>query len=208
MEEGIELKINKHYVNADFKILTGFIKPHNYAGFSRGRKSIVPGLCNAESFKLIHGVDIIGHPKTMVGSIEHNPFHRLATDVLKKVGTDFIVNIASTIHHEMIGVFCGNPQEAFLSGVNFMREKCKIKTASKYDIAITHGNGYPFDEYFYQLAQCMSTPVPYLKSKGEIICVTSFEKGLGINIFHDLIKGINNLMVVARISKTFQICKS
>lgn len=193
VEKGVEVKINKRYINADFKILTGLLNPHIYAGYSGGRKSIVPGLCNESSWKLFHGVDVIGHPMTMVDSLEHCPFHRIANSVMKKAGADFLINVACTIDHRINGIFCGDAQDAFFTGVNFMRESYRIKTSVKYDVSITNGSGYPLDSYFYQLVKGMSTPVPYTKKDGEIICFAKCENGIGTGFFYDIYKKVKNL---------------
>ena len=193
VENGIEVKINKKYINADFKILTGLLNPHIYAGYSGGRKSIVPGLCNKDSWKLFHGVDLIGHSQTMVDSLEHSPFHRIANAVMKKAGADFLINVALTIDRKINGIFCGDAQDAFFSGVCFMRQNYKIETPVKYDISVTNGSGYPLDSYFYQLVKGMSTPIPYTKKGGEIICVAKCENGIGKGYFYDIYKKIKNL---------------
>jgi lactate racemase len=193
IENGIDVKINKKYINADFKIITGLLNPHPYAGYSGGRKSIVPGLCNKNSWELFHGVDVIGHSQTMVDSLEHSPFHRIANSVMRKAGVDFLINVACTIDHKINGIFCGDAQDAFFTGVCFMRENYRIKTTTKYDISITNGSGYPLDNYFHQLIKGMSTPVPYTKKDGEIICFAKCEKGIGEGYFYDLFKKIKNL---------------
>jgi len=76
-EEGVEVKVNKHFFNTDFKILTGLINPHIYAGYSGGRKSVVPGLCSTSSWPLIHGVKLIDHIGTRLGNLKDNWLHKI-----------------------------------------------------------------------------------------------------------------------------------
>ena len=192
-KRGVKVKLNKYFVKADFKILTGLINPHIYAGFSGGRKSVVPGLCNTDCWKLIHGVELMDHPGTRLGNLKNNLLHEIGTEVSRKVKVDFIINIALNSENKVSGVYCGDLEKAFELGVDQMTNKYKIKIEKKYDILITHGGGYPLDSSFYQIIKGMSSPLPYLRENGEIICIASCMDGIGTQLFVDLLKRIKSL---------------
>jgi lactate racemase len=192
-ENGARIKVNKNFLKADFRILTGLINPHIYAGFSGGRKSVAPGLCDSGSWKLIHGVELMDDPNTRLGNIANNHLDKIGTAVSKKVGVDFIINVTLNSEQKINGIFCGELEEAFKTGVQFIKDSYKIKTDKKYDIAITHGGGYPLDGNFYQMIKGMSVPVPYIKDDGEIICLASGEGGMGTGLFLDLAREIDDL---------------
>jgi len=192
-EDGVEVKVNKHFFNADFKILTGLINPHVYAGFSGGRKSVVPGLCSASSWSLIHGVKLMDHPNTRLGNLKDNWLHKIGTRVARISRVDFIVNVTLTSGKEISGVYCGDLEKAFEAGVEYLEDNLRIKTDKKYDIAITNGGGYPLDANFFQMIKGMSTPVPYLKKGGEVISIAEGKEGLGMAKFIEIARQILDL---------------
>ena len=82
--------VNRAYVEADLKILTGFIEPHMWAGYSGGRKSILPGICSIETLQYMHGPEMVSHPGCEYGLLEGNPFHEAGLEVMAMAGADFI----------------------------------------------------------------------------------------------------------------------
>ena len=191
--DGFKISVNRDYINSDVKILIGLIEPHIYAGYSGGRKSIVPGLCDWESFKAIHGYKIMTHPEFGLDSIDKNPFHLIATSVAQKVGADFIINIAINEKREIINIFTGDLNQAFLEGVEYIRKHFFINSSKKYDLIITNGGGYPLDSFFYQLVKGMNSPISYLKKDGKLLIIAKCENGIGTRQFHELIKNINKI---------------
>ena len=81
---GVPAYVNKVYVEADLKILTGFIEPHMWAGFSGGRKSILPGISSAQTLQFMHGPEMVAHPKTVYGVLDGNPFHEAGLEIMGK----------------------------------------------------------------------------------------------------------------------------
>ncbi len=115
IDNDIPVEINKHYIDADLKILTGLIEPHPYAGFSGGRKSILPGISSFEtmkymhSFKMIKNVDV---PSLSNCNLTGNIFHLSGLKICEKVGVDFIVNVVINNLRQLIGVFSGHYKSA------------------------------------------------------------------------------------------------
>ena len=101
--------VNRIYVEADLKILTGFIEPHMWAGYSGGRKSILPGICSIETLEFMHGPEMIAHQNTEYGMLEGNLFHEAGLEIMEKAGADFIVNVTLNTKKEVTGVFSGHP---------------------------------------------------------------------------------------------------
>src|SRR4030042_1185876 len=191
--DGFKISVNRDYINSDVKILIGLIEPHIYAGYSGGRKSIVPGLCDWESFKAMHGSKIITHPDLGLDSIDKNPFHIIANSVAQKVGADFILNVAINVKRELINIFSGDLNQAFIEGVEYMRRHFFVNSSKKYDLMITNGGGYPLDSFFYQLVKGMSPAIPYLKKDGKLLMIAKCENGIGTRQFCELIKNINKM---------------
>ena len=122
LSDGAPLWGNRHYLEAECRILTGFIEPHFFAGFSGGRKAILPGIAGEESIRANHQALFINHPKATFGELEGNPVHQQMLEAAKMAGVDFIVNVA-TGDHRITGVFAGDLEEAHKAGVDFVREK-------------------------------------------------------------------------------------
>ena len=97
--------IDKTYLASDLKITTGLIEPHLMAGYSGGRKAICPGVASVETMKVMHGPELMEHPKSAVGILDGNPFHIEATKIALMAGVDFNLNVAIDKHRQITGVF-------------------------------------------------------------------------------------------------------
>ncbi len=185
---GTPIIINKTFVEADFKILTGLIEPHFMAGFSGGRKAICPGISYMDMFKHFHGPEILESPKAAFGVLEGNPFHEESTEIAKRAGVDFIVNVTINKHKEVTGVFCGDLEQAFYKGAKFCLEAsiCEIKKEA--DIVITSGGGLPLDATLYQAVKGMVGAMPAVKQGGMIVCAAECTEEIGSREFVEIVQ--------------------
>ena len=190
--DGTPIKINKVFLKADFKITIGLIEPHPFAGFSGGRKSVCPGLIDVESFKVMHGTEMVFSKYNEVGMLENNRFHHIATEVAKKTGVDFIINISIDKGKKITNLFCGDLVQAFDEGVRFVKNTSKIKAKKEYDLIITHGGGTGLDSYYYQLAKPINIATHYLNPLGKIIVFGKCDRGLGTPVFSGMLENANN----------------
>jgi len=141
-KKGTPIILNKTFLDSDFKILTGLIEPHLMAGFSGGRKAVCPGISYVDMFKHFHGPAILESDKATTGIIEGNPFHEESTEIAKKAGADFILNVTINKDKEITGIFAGDLEEAFLAGVGFCRRSSTNRIDREADIVITTGGGF------------------------------------------------------------------
>ncbi len=125
--DGVPAYVNKHYVTSDLKILTGFIEPHMWAGFSGGRKSILPGISSVRTLEFMHGPEMVAHSQTRYGVLQGNPFHEAGLAIMQQAGADFIVNVTLDTSKEVTGVFAGHPVKAHQAGVDFLSRFCVRK---------------------------------------------------------------------------------
>lgn len=191
-KDGIPILINKFYVNADLKILTGFIEPHMWAGYSGGRKSILPGVSSLETMKYMHGFEMVAHPNTRYGLLENNPFHNAGLEVLEKVGCDFIVNVTLNEKKEITGIFSGHPVEAHLEGCQFLDQFCKVTLDEPLDFIVTTNSGAPLDCNLYQTVKGITGAVPIVKEGGTILSTSSCPEGKGEDDYTELVNGIES----------------
>lgn len=89
LPSGAELWVNKIALHCDLLIAEGFIEPHFFAGFSGGRKSILPGICNAATVNENHSYKAISSPYSSTGVLKHNPIHEDMVCAARKVNLQF-----------------------------------------------------------------------------------------------------------------------
>lgn len=193
-EEGIPVYVNKIFLQADLKILTGLVELHLMAGYSGGRKAILPGISSLETMKFMHGYRMIQLNETCNGRLKGNPFHETAVKIARKVGVDFISNVTLNENREITGVFSGDLEKAHEEACAHV-EKCTIvPVEQQYDIVVTCGGGYPLDKTMYQSFKGLVAALEAVKEGGTIILATQNEEGVGSKEFTELLHRLENPM--------------
>ena len=177
--EGAPIEINKHYLDAELKVLTGLIEPHFYAGYSGGRKSILPGISSYETMKFMHSYKMIEHPNVTNCLLEGNPFHAYGLQVTELAGADFILNVVINRKREIAGVFAGHYNHAHVAGCHLVYEHSAVELEQKADMVITSGGGYPLDATFYQMSKALICSKDILKQGGTIVLTCECSEGMG-----------------------------
>ena len=178
-DRGIPVWLDSRYLEAELKIATGLIEPHLMAGYSGGRKLICPGIAHLNTVKEWHGPEMIEHPKADYGILDGNPIHEQNTKIARMAGCDFIVNVALDSDRRITKVVAGDMEQAFLEGVDFVREVAIAKVAEPVDIVVTSSAGYPLDTTFYQSVKGLTGVLPIVKQGGTIIMAASMSEGIG-----------------------------
>ncbi|MDD3776572.1 MAG: nickel-dependent lactate racemase [Actinomycetota bacterium] len=191
--QGTPVILNKNYLKADFKILTGLIEPHFMAGFSGGRKSICPGISYMDMFKYFHGPAILESSHSTTGVLDGNPFHEEATEIAKKAGVDFIVNVTINKEKQVTGIFCGDLVTAHRQGAEFCLKSSRAEISQEADIVITTGGGLPLDVNVYQAVKGMVGCLPAVKQDGMIIIAAQCIQEIGSQEFTQLLKSEKDL---------------
>ncbi len=177
--DGVPALLNKHYMAADLKILTGFIEPHMWAGFSGGRKSLLPGISSVKTLEFMHGPEMVAHPKTRYGVLEGNPFHEAGLAIMEQAGADFIVNVTLDTSKKITGIFAGHPVKAHLEGVGFLSRHCVQTLDEPLDFVVTTNAGSPLDCNLYQTAKGISGVAGATREGGVILIATECLEGFG-----------------------------
>lgn len=175
---GSNVYFHKEYVNADFKIVTGFIEPHFFAGFSGGPKGICPGVAGIETILDFHNAKMVGHPLSTWGVIEGNILQGAATENCLMAKPDFMLNVTLNGDKGITGVFAGDVIAAHRQGCSFVKEHAMYEVDAPFDIVITTNSGYPLDQNLYQTVKGMSAAAQVVKPKGAIIAVSECSDGL------------------------------
>lgn len=186
LPSGAELWVNKVALDCDLLITEGFIEPHFFAGFSGGRKSILPGICNAATVNENHSYKAISSPYSTTGVLAHNPIHEDMVCAARAVNVQFILNVALNAEKKVIAAFAGDLEEAHAAGVSFVRELAQCPSITG-DIVITSNGGYPLDQNLYQSPKAVATAEACCADGGVIIMCASCFDGMGGTHFEKLI---------------------
>lgn len=186
LPSGAELWVNNAALDCDLLISEGFIEPHFFAGFSGGRKSVLPGICNAATVNENHSYKAIASPYATTGVLEHNPIHEDMVCAARKVNLAFILNVALNSEKKVIAAFAGDMEEAHAEGVAFVRKLAQCPGITG-DIVVTSNGGYPLDQNLYQSPKAVATAEACCKDGGVIIMCCSCCDGMGGTNFEKLI---------------------
>jgi len=175
---GHEVRINRRFIEADLRILTGFIEPHFFAGFSGGPKGVLPSIAGAESVLDNHGAKMIGHPKATWGMTSGNPIWEEMLEAATMANPSFILNITMNRDKKITGVFAGEMAAAHKAGTTFVKECAMAPVPHEFDIVITSNSGYPLDLNLYQAVKGMSAASQIIKQGGSIIVAAECWDGI------------------------------
>lgn len=175
---GVDAYLNKEYVEADFRIVTGFIEPHFFAGFSGGPKGIMPGVAGLETILTFHNARMIGDPRATWGNVVENPVQDMAREVVGMAPTHFMLNVTLNDHKDITAVFAGDMAEAHAKGCEFVKDHAMVRCEERFDVVITSNSGYPLDQNLYQAVKGMSAAHKIVKQGGAIIAAAECSDGI------------------------------
>ncbi len=178
MPSGNTLFLNRAWLEADFRITTGFIEPHFFAGFSGGPKAVLPGIAAEENILYNHRPENIDHPMADWGVTAGNPVWEEMAAAARLAPPDFLVNVALNAEKQITGVFAGEMFGAHARGCAFVKERAMIAVDAPYDIVITTNSGYPLDLNLYQAVKGMSAASRITARGGVIIMAAACEEGI------------------------------
>ena len=176
--DGTPALLNRHIVEADLRIITGFIEPHFFAGFSGGVKGIMPGCAGLETVMSNHGAKNIGDPQATFGVTEGNPLWEELRDIALKTGPSFLLNITLNEQRDITNVFAGDIIEAHKTGCVFVKKSAMQPLEQPFDIVVTTNSGYPLDLNLYQGVKGMSAGARVLKEGGTLILAAECREGV------------------------------
>lgn len=182
--QGIPIVLNRLFCEADIRILTGSIHPHQGAGFSGGRKSILPGLTSLETLKLHHGPKF-RPAKPAMGWLDENPFHLQAMEGARRAKPDLILNLVQNQRREVICAVAGDLEEAWMAGVKACREVSEIDVPKDVDIVVAVPGGHPRDFNLYQSQKSIAAAELVVRKGGSVILPVECPDGVGSKLFFE-----------------------
>jgi len=175
---GNEVFINKKVLDCDIKILTGFIEPHFFAGFSGGGKALIPGMASVKTIKYNHSISHLSQANVNWGITYGNPLWEEMIEAAEFVPGLFLLNITMNRNKEITNVFAGDLRTAHMAGCQFAKDSAMAPVDNLYDIIITSNSGYPLDLNIYQTVKGMSAASQVLKPGGSIIMAAECWDGI------------------------------
>ena len=176
--DGTPALINRHLAEADVRIITGFIEPHFFAGFSGGPKGIMPGCAALKTVMSNHDAANIGNPRSAFGITEGNPIWEEIRDIALRVGPSFLLNVTLNEQRAITGVFAGDLLQAHKAGFEFVRRSAMQKVKAPFDVVVTTNSGYPLDMNLYQGVKGMSAAARIVQEGGTIILACECSEGV------------------------------
>lgn len=191
LPSGGELWINKLVDEADLLISEGFIEPHFFAGFSGGRKSILPGIASKKTVLWNHNARFIANKNSRAGNLEDNPIHKDMLFAAQTANLAFILNVVINSEKKIIKAFAGNLEKAHSEGCKLVKEIAMVDPVYS-DIVITTNGGYPLDQNIYQTVKGMTAGEACVNPGGVIIILSSCADGTGGEFFYKLLADEEN----------------
>jgi nickel-dependent lactate racemase len=176
--KGHETWLNAELMRCDLKVLTGFIEPHLFAGFSGGGKAIMPGLAGQRTVLGNHDAGMVGHPQAIWGVTRGNPIFEEVREVAGQAGRLFLLNVTLNRDKAVTGIFAGDIDAAHASGCDFVKRSAMVAVPRPFDIVVTTNSGYPLDLNLYQSVKGMRAADQIARPGGAIIIATRCSDGV------------------------------
>ena len=175
---GHDIWLNRAMVDCDVQILTGFIEPHFFAGFSGGGKAIMPGMAGQSTVLGNHDAGMIAHPQATWGITRGNPIWEEVREVAHKLPRTFLVNVTLNKEKKITRVVAGDLDAAHADGCAFAKDKAMAPVPHPFDIVITTNSGYPLDLNLYQSVKGMSAAAQIVREGGSIVLAADCWDGI------------------------------
>lgn len=188
LPSGAPLLINKVAAEADLLVSEGFIETHFFAGFSGGRKSVLPGVSSKVTVLGNHCSKFIHSPYSRTGILENNPIHKDMVAASQMAGQRYIVNVIIDGDKKVVHAVAGDAIKAHEAGCAFLENYCQVTPQRRADIAISTNGGYPLDQNMYQSVKGMTAAEAAAKEDGILIMVSNCGDGHGGEGFYKALR--------------------
>jgi nickel-dependent lactate racemase len=177
------VKIDRRFVGADLRIVTGLIEPHFMAGWSGGRKVIAPGVAHHETIRTFHSARFMEDPAAIQCNLKGNPLHEEQIEIARMIGEVYALNTVIDEDRNLIYVNFGEVESSHLRAVEFITAATAIGVPRRFHTVVTSSAGYPLDKTYYQTVKGMVTPMDIMEPGGTLIIASECSEGLGSKEF-------------------------
>lgn len=176
---GRPIELNRCFMEADFRMVTGLVEPHFMAGFSGGRKAVCPGLCSLETVKAFHSFAFLNNPAARNGHLEGNPLHAEALSVARQAEVGFCLNLVVDRQRRLVAAIAGDLDASHQAACQIVSQHACPAVEQEKDVVLTSSGGYPLDATFYQCVKGMVSCLPTVKRGGIVVSIGSCSEGIG-----------------------------
>ncbi len=184
----VGVHLNREYLNADLRILTGFVEPHLFAGYSGGGKAVLPAIAGAADIMANHDARMVGHPKSTWCVTHGNPIFEQMRDVALTTSPSFVVNVTLDERKRVTGVFAGELAAAHDAAIAQAARQALRPIPHAFDVVVVTNMGYPADLNLYQSVKAMSVAAQACAPGGSIVLVAECREGVGGPEYVDLMR--------------------
>jgi nickel-dependent lactate racemase len=176
---GIPIRLDRRFVDADLRIVVGLVEPHFMAGYSGGRKLVVPGVAHSDTILKLHAGVILDHVRAANAVIEGNPVHQEQLHMVRAAGEVFALNVVIDEERRIGFVNFGPIEESHLDAVAFTRPYAEVPVPRRFKTVVTTAAGYPLDKTYYQTVKGMVGVLDILEPGGTIVIASECSEGMG-----------------------------
>jgi nickel-dependent lactate racemase len=176
---GTHIKLDRHFVDADLKIVTGLVEPHFMAGYSGGRKVIAPGVAHRDTITTFHNARFMSDAKADSCILEGNPLHEEQLEIVRILGQVLAVNVVLDEHRRLSFVNFGEVVQSHLDAVRFTEKYTVVPVPRRFKTVLTSAAGYPLDQTYYQTVKGMVVPMNILEPGGKLLIASECAEGIG-----------------------------
>jgi len=181
--QGVPLRIDRRVVQSDLRVAVGLVEPHFMAGWSGGRKLVLPGCAHADTIMAFHSARMLNHPGAATCMLEQNPLHLTASEAVSRVGRTLAVSVVINDDRELAFAAFGAAEESFQAAVRFAEPRIRVALPSAFPVVLTGAAGYPLDSTWYQAVKGACGGAPILQAGGELFLAAACSEGFGSREF-------------------------
>ena len=183
---GVPIRIDRRFVDADVKVVTGLVEPHFMAGWSGGPKVIAPGIAHHTTIRRFHSPWFMEHPAARTTNLAGNPLRQAQLEIADRIqGPILGVNTVLDEHRALVDCTFGDVVESHRRAVDVADGHAVVTSPKRYSTIVTSAGGAPLDQTFYQTVKAMVVPLDIVEPGGDLIVIASCAEGLGSEEFRD-----------------------
>ncbi len=177
--QGIPIRLDRRFLEAEVRVVTGLVEPHFMAGYSGGRKVIAPGIAHVETIARLHGGPLLADPRAASGVLDGNPLHAAQLEIAARVGRVLAVNAVLDERRRLSAVTYGGLVPSHARAVEFLRGFAEVVLPEPFPTVLTSSAGYPLDATYYQTVKAMVGAAPIVAPGGHLFVASACSQGLG-----------------------------
>lgn len=185
---GSDIWLDRAYAEADIRVLTGFVEPHIFAGYSGGGKAVLPGIAGAETVMSNHGAAMLAHPNATWCRTEANPVFEEMREVALTSRPTFLLNVTLNTEKEVTGVYAGDLVAAHNAGIVRAEAQAVVPVPYLFDVVVVTNMGFPADINLYQSVKGMAAARQAARPDGHIVLASECRDGLGGREYVELLE--------------------